>query len=152
METLRAVVAAKAARPAIFVASSGHELGHCGLDAFLQQHPGLIKDAVGWIHLGANIGAAGGQMRLQASDDESEARAVRALTEASAVVPQRVPRGSVPAGEARNIHAGGGRYVSLLGSSPPFHTPQDRWPAAVDLDAVLRFAQAVSTLAIALAS
>jgi hypothetical protein len=152
METIRAVVAAKGVRPAIFVASSGHELGHYGLEAFLQQHPGLIKDAAAWIHLGANIGAAGGQVRLQASDDESEARAVRGLREANAVVQQRVPRGTLPAGEARNIHAGGGRYVSLVGSGPAFHTPQDRWPAAVDLDSVVRFAQASSIIATGLVS
>jgi len=152
LETIRAVSAAKPARPAIFIASSGHELGHYGLDAFLQQRPGLIKEAAAWIHLGANIGAAGGQMRLQSSDDEIEARAVRALDEAKAVVRQRVPRGTVPAGEARNIHVGGGRYVSLLGSGPNFHTQQDRWPAAVDLDAVVRFAQAIASLAVGLAS
>jgi len=151
MESIRAVSAAKAARPAIFIASSGHELGHYGLDAFLKAHPTLIKEAAAWIHLGANIGAADGRMRLQASDDEIEGRMVRALGEASATVRQRVPRGTVPAGEARNIHVGGGRYVSLLGSGRFFHTQQDRWPVAVDADAVTRYAQAVSSLAVALA-
>jgi hypothetical protein len=152
MESIRAVSAAKAVRPAIFIASSGHELGHYGLDAFLKAHPTLIKEAAAWIHLGANIGAAGGQMRLQASDDEIEGRMVRALEEASATVRQRVPRGTVPAGEARNIHVGGGRYVSLLGSGRFFHTQQDRWPVAVDADAVTRYGQAVASLAVAIVS
>jgi hypothetical protein len=152
MESLRAVSAAKPARPAIFVASSGHELGHYGLDAFLKAQPTLIKDAAAWIHLGANIGAAGGQMRLQASDDEIEGRMGRALDDATAAVRQRVARGTVPAGEARNIHVGGGRYVSLLGSGRFFHTQQDRWPVAVDVDAVTKFATAVSTLAVAIAT
>src|SRR5262245_32256661 len=152
MEAVRAVSAAKAARPAIFLASSGHELGHYGLDAFLKARPTLIKEAAAWIHLGANIGAAGGQMRLQASDDEMEGRMARALEEASAAVRQRVPRGTVPAGEARNIHIAGGRYVSLLGSGRFFHTQQDRWPVAVDADAVTRYATAVSNLAVAISS
>src|SRR5262245_1290418 len=152
MESIRAVSAAKPLRPAIFIASSGHELGHYGLDAFLKEHPALIKDAAAWIHLGANIGAAGGQMRLQASDDEIEGRMVRALDDASATVRQHVPRGTVPAGEARNIHVGGGRYVSVLGSGRYFHTQQDRWPVAVDADAVTRYATAVSNLAVAIAS
>jgi hypothetical protein len=152
MESIRAVSAAKPLRPAIFIASSGHELGHYGLDAFLKEHPALIKDAAAWIHLGANIGAAGGQMRLQSSDDEIEAKMVKALDEATATVRQRVPRGTVPAGEARNIHVGGGRYVSLLGSGKFFHTQQDRWPVAVDVDAVTKFATAVSNLAVAIAS
>ena len=151
VETLRAVSAAQPMRPAIFLASSGHELGHQGLDAFLHAQPQLIKSASAWIHLGASIGAAGGQMRLQASDDEMEGQAVGALAVVGTSVEQRVPRGTVPAGEARNIHVGGGRYVSLLGGSPAFHTQQDRWPAAVDVGAVGRFARAVSTLAVTLA-
>ncbi len=150
VETLRAVSAAKALRPAIFLASSGHELGHQGLDAFLHAQPTLVTDASAWLHLGASIGAAGGQMRLQASDDEMEGHAVRALEVVGASVTQRVPRGTVPAGEARNIHVGGGRYVSLVGGSPAFHTQQDRWPAAVDVGAVARYAQAVSAVAVTL--
>jgi hypothetical protein len=152
MESIRAVSAAKPVRPAIFIASSGHELGHFGLDAFLKEHPALIKEAAAWIHLGANIGAAGGQLRLQASDDEIEGKMVKALEDTSATVRQRVPRGTVPAGEARNIHVGGGRYVSLLGSGKFFHTQQDRWPVAVDAEAVTKFATAVSNLAVAIAA
>jgi hypothetical protein len=151
LETLRAVSAAGPARPVIFLASSGHELGHHGLDAFVRARPELVKGARAWIHLGANIGAAGGQMRLQASDDAMEADTLRALEEAGASVGQRMPRGTVPSGEARNIHVDGGRYVSLLGGGPAFHTQQDRWPATVDVAAVARFAQAVSALAVTLA-
>jgi hypothetical protein len=150
MESIRAVAAAKPARPALFIASSGHELGHYGLDAYLKQHPSLIKEAAAWIHLGANIGAAGGQIRLQASDDEMEAKMMKAIEGAGATVRTRVPRGTVPAGEARNIHVGGGRYVSILGNGKYFHTQQDRWPAAVDVDAATRYATAVSTLAVAI--
>jgi hypothetical protein len=52
----------------------------------------------------------------------------------------------VPAGEARNIHVGGGRYVSLLGTSPYFHSAADRFPDAVDVPAVARYAAAVGRL------
>ena len=151
IETLRAVSAAKPAREVIFLASSGHELGHYGLDAFLRERPELIKGARAWIHLGASIGAAGGQMRIQASDDAIEESTLRALEKAGASIAIRVPRGTVPLGEARNIHTDGGRYVSLLGNSPHFHTQQDRWPGAVDVDAIARFAEGVSSLAVALA-
>jgi hypothetical protein len=146
LEIIRAA-AGNTRRPMWFVASSGHELGHIGLDAFIESRPGIIKAAAAWIHLGANIGAAGGAARLQASDDQIEAMADVALAKAAAVVAQRVARGTVPAGEARNIHVGGGRYVSLLGSNPLFHNPADRWPAAVDVPAVARFAAAVADLA-----
>ena len=149
LEIMRAA-AATSRRPVTFVASSGHELGHLGLDAFIDRRPGLIKTAAAWIHLGANIGAAGGGARLQASDDQIEGIANAALIKAAASVQQRVPRGTVPGGEARNIHVGGGRYISLLGSSPFFHSPADRWPTAVDTAAVARFAAAFADIALQL--
>lgn len=151
LEAIRAVAAARLARPVQFVASSGHELGHLGLDGFMARRAALITGAAAWVHLGANIGAAGGRLRLQASDDGIEQMAAAALMRADAPVQQRVPRGTTPAGEARNIHVGGGRYVSLLGSSPFFHSAQDRWPSAVDAPAVARCASAIGELAVGLA-
>ena len=65
--------------------------------------------------------------------------------------PGRVPRGTRPGGEARNIHDGDGRYVSMLGSSPFFHNIEDRWPASVDVEAVARFSGAFAELAVRLA-
>ena len=149
---MRALAAAGAARPATFVASSGHELGHLGLESFLNRRRVLLKGAAAWVHLGANIGAAGGRARLQASDDAIERPARAAMTQAGTGELQRVARGTVPAGEARNIHIGGGRYLSLLGSSPFFHSQADRWPAAVDAAAVARYATAIADLVVSLAS
>lgn len=151
LEIMRAVAAARPDRTVRFVASSGHELGHLGLDAFLREEPSLVKGAHAWVHLGANIGAAEGRMRLQASSDEIEALAMEAMNQAGATIDARVPRGTVPAGEARNIHVDGGRYVSLLGSGPYFHNPLDLWSYAVDLDAVVRYAAATAQLTLALA-
>ena len=151
LETIRAAAAARPARTIEFVASTGHELGHLGLDAFIAERRSLVKTAAAWVHLGANIGAANGRMRLQASDDQMEERASAALARAMTSIADRVPRGTVPAGEARNIHVGGGRYVSMLGSGPYFHSLADRWPAVVDVPAIARFAAAVADLALTLA-
>ena len=151
LETIRAAAAARPARTIEFVASSGHELGHLGLEAFIAERRSLVKTAAAWVHLGANIGAANGRMRLQSSDDQMEERASAALARARTSIADRVPRGAVPAGEARNIHVGGGRYVSMLGSGPYFHSLADRWPAVVDVPAIARFAAAVADLALALA-
>ena len=151
LEAMRAAARARAPRTIQFVASSGHELGHIGLDAFIARRDDFVKSAHAWIHLGANIGAAGGRMRLQASDDQMEASAAVALGRAAATVADRVPRGTVPAGEARNIHVGGGRYASLLGSGLYFHSLEDRWPVAVDAAAVARYATAVADLVVTLA-
>jgi hypothetical protein len=150
LETIRAAAAARPPRTIEFVASSGHELGHLGLDAFIAERRALVKGAAAWIHLGANIGAAGGRMRLQASDDQMAERASAALARAGTSVADRVPRGTVPAGEARNIHVGGGRYASLLGSGPYFHSLADRWPVAVDVPAIGRYAAVVADLAMTL--
>lgn len=148
LEAIRATVATPAPRAVVFLASSGHELGHLGLDHFLDQRSSLIKGAAAWIHLGANIGAARGLARLQASDDAIAATADAALKQAGAALDRHVPRGTVPAGEARNIHVGGGRYVSLLGTARLFHNVNDRFPDAVDVPAIARYAAAmVSVLA-----
>jgi len=151
LEAIGAVAGARPDRTVRFIASSGHELGHLGLESFLHEEAALIAGAAAWVHLGANIGAAGGVVRLQSSSDEIEAIVSAALERADAPLGGRVPRGRV-LGEARNIHAGGGRYVSLLGTNPLFHNPDDLWPAAVDLPVVESYAAATSDLVLKLAS
>jgi len=114
------------------------------------RRPELVKSAT-WIHLGANIGAAGGTCRLQASDDAIDAMATNALAAAGAPSVGHLPRATVPAGEARNIHLGGGRYISVLGDGPYFHSEADRFPDTVDVPAIARFAKALASVAIELA-
>jgi hypothetical protein len=152
LELLMAVKAAKPTREVRFLASSGHELGHLGLEAFLARCPGLATGAHAWIHLGANIGAAQEpEARLFASDDELEDLAVEPMTAAS-LTTRTAPRGTVPGGESRNIHQRGGRYVSLIGNNARFHLEEDRWPEAVDVVSVSRHADAVTAVALSLAS
>ena len=133
-------------RDVLLLATSGHELGHAGLEAYLLEHPGLAAEVSVWVHLGASIGAAvQPAMRLFASDDalRREAQAALALTGAG---PYRVaPAGLAPGGEARNIGARGGRFVSLAGGHAFFHTPEDR-PEAVDSASLARYAAAVLAL------
>lgn len=153
IEVMRALAKNRPARDVHFIASSGHELGHLGLDAFLERCPQLVQEARAWIHFGANIGAAQKHTnRLHASSDELENLAVAAMTQAGLQVHNRVKRGSAPLGEAGNIHQGGGRYVSLLGTNALFHHPNDRWPQAVDVAAVARYVTAFTAVAVTLAS
>ena len=148
---MRAVRDAKPVRDVLFVASSGHELGHLGLDAFLERRPGLVPAAKAWIHLGANIGAAQGPANiLQASDDEMESMMAEAMTEAGLRIDRRHPRDVEPLGEARNIHRGGGRFISIIGKNDLFHSPDDRGPDVVDLDVIERFAKAFADVATSL--
>jgi hypothetical protein len=151
LEIMRAVCAAKPARDVLFVASSGHELGHLGLDAFIERRSGLVPQATAWIHLGANIGAAQGPANiLQASDDEMEAMMADAMTNAGLRIDRRHPRGAEPLGEARNIHRGGGRFISIIGKNDLFHSPDDRGPEVIDLNGIERFATAFAAVATSL--
>ena len=47
------------------VASSGHELHHYGLDAYLDDLPIAVAEARCWVHLGASIGARGAATRAR---------------------------------------------------------------------------------------
>jgi hypothetical protein len=151
LEIIRAVRDAEPIRDVLFVASSGHELGHLGLDDFIARRPRLVPGAKAWIHLGANIGAAQGPANiLQASDDEMEQMMAKAMTGAGLAIDRRHPRGVEPLGEARNIHRGGGRFISIIGKNDLFHSPDDRGPDVVDLNVIERFAKAFATVATAL--
>ncbi|MGC2202981.1 MAG: hypothetical protein WA633_22935 [Stellaceae bacterium] len=154
LESLRALIAAPPACDVIFTANSGHELGHLGLDDFMVRRPGwerpISEGGATWIHFGANIGAADGELSLQSASDD-----LRQLAEAELVRAGQAPdvvalKTLVPSGETRDIHRAGGRYVTLVGSNVWFHLPQDRWPHAVDTDAVTRIASAAAALVVKL--
>ncbi len=151
LEMLRALQSIRSARSTLFVASTGHELGHYGLDHYLRTRTSLVKKAVAWIHLGANFGAAvGSHPVLQVSDDEMQTLALEVMAAAGRRPATVRPVGIRPYGEALHIHDGGGRYISLLGWNGLFHHPHDRWPVAVDLDAVVQFANAFVEIGIRL--
>jgi hypothetical protein len=152
LEIMRATRHTRPVRDILFVASSGHELGHLGLDAFIDRRPGLAPAAKAWIHLGANIGAAQGPgNNLQASDDEMESIMAEAMTKTGLRIDRRRPRGAVPRGEAENVHRGGGRYTSIIGNNDLFHNTSDRGADAVDLEVIERFARALTVVTTSLA-
>jgi hypothetical protein len=148
---MRAFVSAQPVRDLVFVASSGHELSHLGLDAFVERRPTIVADSVGWIHLGANIGAAVSVMAqgttIQASDDEFEALLATAMAAADLRIGRHNPRGTIPGGEAEVVHRGGGRYLSVIGSNALFHNPSDRGPEVVNAGEIGRFVRAFTDVA-----
>ena len=149
LAVLRALVAAPPANDVVFVASSGHELGHIGLDDFMARRPGWEKTAT-WMHFGANIGAAGGALDLQSASDDLRELGTGELSRAGRPADTVSPKTLVPNGESREIHRAGGRYVTLVGSNPLFHLPQDRWPHAVSVPDIARIAAAFARLAVVL--
>jgi hypothetical protein len=153
LEVMRALAATPARRSVFFVASSGHELGHLGIDAYIARRSGIVGNTIAWVHLGANIGAATDKTTLlQAADDEIDAAATGALKSVGVDVTVRAPRGSVPAGEAEAVHRGGGRYVSFIGGNALFHHVDDVGAAATDPATTAKFAAALTALTRALAS
>jgi hypothetical protein len=153
LELMRAMRGMKPARDVLFVASSGHELGQLGIEIYAVRRPGLIKDSRAWIHFGANVGAAQEPGNtIQASDDELEAMLAGQMTAAGLKINRRVPRGTIPGGEAGVVHRDGGRYMSIIGASALFHNPADRGPDAVDPSTIARFAEIFTTIAKTLAA
>jgi hypothetical protein len=153
LETLRALLAAPPSGPVIFTANTGHELGHLGLDDFIARRRGWDRSVgqggAGWVHYGANIGAAGGTLSLVSPNDDLRDIAAAELGRASQPH-ELAPKTLVPSGETRDIHRAGGRYLTLVGTNPLFHLPQDRWPDAVDLDGVTRIAAAAARIVVGL--
>jgi hypothetical protein len=149
LQSLRALLAAPPAMDVVLTANSGHELGHLGLDAFVARRPDWERDAL-WVHWGANLGAAGGRLTVMSPADELRTLAASELARVGQPPDVLAPATQVPSGETREIHRAGGRYVTLVGSNPWFHLPQDRWPHAVDVDAVERIALAAARLVVAL--
>ena len=142
------------ARTVIFSANSGHECGHLGADAFSKGAGVTGADAHCWIHLGANFGSTNEgtdptlpadrptAFTYQCTDGATESQLLRHLNaakdSATAEMAGRmewragwvggshenalhVPLG----GEAVNVHAEGGRFVSLVGVNQMFHHPAD---------------------------
>ena len=153
LEAMRALRAGRPSRAVVFVAFSGHELGLLGIQAFVDRRPAIVSRAAAWIHFGANIGAATDPgNRLAASDDDFESIASRAMASSGLSVDQRIPRGTIPGGEAEVVHRGGGRYVAVTGRNALFHNPEDRGPQAVDPGVIAKFSIAFTAAARSMAS
>jgi hypothetical protein len=152
LESLRALIAAPPVCDVVFTANSGHELGHLGLDDFMARRPGwqcpVSEAGATWIHFGANIGATGGALSVLSASADLRQLSGAELVRAGQAPDRVAPKTLVPSGETRDIHRAGGRYVTLVGSNPLFHLPQDRWPHAVDADVVTRIAAAAAALVV----
>jgi len=149
LEALREVAAKRPLRTVKFVASSGHELGHLGLHAYLERHPALAHQALVWVHLGANIGTSTGPTGMTCSDDRAEAAALRALAAHGVGDLPRSPAAQV-GGEALTISRANGRFISFIGRNVWFNNSRDVWPDVVDVPMVARFARAVGALTVSL--
>ena len=151
LELMRSIIEEGPRRDVIFVATSAHELGLMGVNDFMRRRPGIETAAFAWLHFGANIGGAlDPSARFSATDSELEIMAATALEQHSANPVEAVPRGTTVGAESQVIAGLGGRVTAMVGGNPLFHLESDRWPDAVDVDAVAGFASAYSDVAIEL--
>jgi hypothetical protein len=154
LEALRALIAAPPACNVIFTANSGHELGHLGLDDFMARRPRwdarFPKGAPPGYISALTLVPPTGELSLQSASDDLRQLIEAELARAGQAPGVVAPKTLVPSGETRDIHWAGGRYVTLVGSNPLFHLPQDRWPYAVDTNVVTRVAAAAAALVVKL--
>jgi len=151
LETLRALLSRPPVSDVVLTANTGHELGHLGLDDFVERRRGWDRaGGATWVHYGANLGAAGGALSVMSAADDLKSATARALADAGQRADVLAPATIVPSGETRDIHRAGGRYVTMVGTSPWFHLPQDRWPHSVNPDAVARIAAAAASVVLGL--
>ena len=152
LETIRALTAARPARDCFFVALSGHELGFLGIDPYLQRRPGLISRARCWIFLGSGLGSPRQPNLVHASDDALERWAISTLEKEGITVHATAAHDSKARGEAGAIQRGGGRFVTVVSASNVYHNVNDRWPEAVDVGLLARYARAFANGVLQLAN
>lgn len=137
-------------RAVVGLATCCHELGHIGAHHAFAAEPALARDASLVIHLGANLGTAIDSTLTVRSNVEGLADRL-AQSIAGAGYPDSAIHsvtGGKAGGEAHEIEQRGGRYLSLIGSNPWFHAPEDRWPKTIDLDRAIAISRAVTTFAL----
>jgi hypothetical protein len=151
LEIMRALAAEKARRPCHFVALSGHELGFMGLAPYLERRKEMIKRSEAWIFIGSDIGQPGQPNLIHASDDLLEDWLVSALAKQGLPIDAKEQHSATARGETAIVQRSGGRFVTFACASSVFHSVGDRWPEAVDISLLARYARAISEGALELA-
>lgn len=151
LEVIRVLASAKPAPDCYFVAFSGHEVGFLGVDPYIKARPGLITRAHAWIFFGSDIGAPGQPNVIHASDDALEQWIVTVLEKEGLTVNTKAHHDSVARGEVGAIQKGSGRFVTVACDTEVFHSVADRWPVAVDVGIIARYARAFANGALLLA-
>jgi len=151
LEVMRTLATSRPPRRSLFVAMSGHELGYLGIDPYLNRRPNLVKQAYAWVFFGSDIGQPHQPNLIHASDDQLERWAVTALAGQALNVDAKTPHDAEARGETGAIQRGGGRFFTIACESRVFHNVGDRWPEAIDVSQLSRYARAFADGALQLA-
>jgi hypothetical protein len=117
-------------RSVILVAFSGDELGGVGRDAFQNHFTDLAPHAIGWLELGANLGARYSTVQIDADESPLGEILARRMTLEGVRFDRRK---SAPDNAPDRVVTRVGIKAS---PAPQFHLPADRLPGAVDLRAL----------------
>jgi hypothetical protein len=104
-----------------------------------------------WIFFGSDIGAPRQPNVLHASEDALEQWAAATLEKEGLTVNTKVRHDSSARGEVSTVQQGGGRFVTVACDTEVLHNVADRWPQAVDVGTVARYARAFANGALQLA-
>lgn len=141
-------------RQVVALATCAHELGHIGAHHAFAAEPALASGSALALHLGANLGTAeDARLTVRSNVPGLAERMAAALVAAGhPAAALEVATGGKANGEAHEIEARGGRYLSLIGQNPWFHAPEDRWPHSVDLARATAIVEAVARMVTAVAA
>ena len=142
LEAIRSVAAGNPSRSCHFVALSGHELGYLGIDSYLKRRTELIRQARAWLFFGSSIGEPRQPNLIHASDDSLEQWTIATMEKEGLMVNGMAPHHSKTRGETGAIQSGGGSFVTLACGTDFYHNTSDRWPEAVDVANLARYARA----------
>ncbi|PZO54738.1 MAG: hypothetical protein DCF16_04620 [Alphaproteobacteria bacterium] len=111
--------------PTTLIATTGHEIGHLGMDRAMQAFAPRPDQVRTWVHLGSSIAARGGFARTPSVFATSNLLGV-ARDEFSRIgMSVAEARSATPGETGTVIAAGQSRVIGFAASNPDFHTPLD---------------------------
>jgi hypothetical protein len=133
----RTVAAEKLPGDFVFVATAGHEIGHGGMEVFLQHGAPPPQDTLAWVHFGSSnacyafTDGAEELVRTAQPDDERyivlSPSAIGIVDETfAAIKAKKLVAQKQAVGELRDVHAAGyANFLGMAGLHRFFHTPAD---------------------------
>jgi hypothetical protein len=107
----------------VFVATSGHEIGHGGMEHFMRDGAPPPSATAAWAHFGASLGCREPVARVVAS---SASLAPLIDRHFAAIEGTRLVAEKAAIGELREVHgAGYANFFGMVGVHKFFHTPAD---------------------------
>lgn len=145
-----AALFARSERPVLVLGTGSHEIGHYGMEHFLQHGAPAPAEVEFWIHFGASLAATKLDARYGTTSPKYLV-ATKATEEwVRAALATHMPNymngnSRTPGESGQVIGAGHARFAGMVGTFPTFHTPADTGEA-IDFAQLELLAEASATL------